>query len=171
MKCQFFIFYVWTFCSQATKNVWVLTPGKTPSCELIDTHAGHVCCHWHYQEFILIYDEYGLSEWVRRSDFPFRLWSSDTKLACSLWSVWKRRVIFDITGWCLIFNPKNCYHWLWRWPKQKIALLVRMLILHEDLEFLIDREKFQLKKGIFLPMGQKDGNFWFWSTVYLVISH
>ena len=33
-----------------------------------------------------------------------------------------------------------------------------MLILHENLEFSIARENFPLKKGIFLPISQKDGN-------------
>ena len=41
----------------------------------------------------------------------------------------------------------------------------KMLILHENLEFLMAREKFPLKKGNFWPMGQKDGNFLFWSTL------
>ena len=40
----------------------------------------------------------------------------------------------------------------------------KMLILHENSEFLMAREKFPLKKGNFWPMGQKDGNFLFWST-------
>ena len=40
----------------------------------------------------------------------------------------------------------------------------KMLILHENFEFLMAREKFPLKKGNFWPMGQKDGDFLFWST-------
>ena len=37
----------------------------------------------------------------------------------------------------------------------------KMLILHENLEFFMDRNNFPLKKGNFRPMGQKDGNFLF----------
>ena len=40
----------------------------------------------------------------------------------------------------------------------------KMLILHENLEFLLPKENFPLKKVNFLPMGQKDGDFLFWST-------
>ena len=48
----------------------------------------------------------------------------------------------------------------------------KMPILHENLEFLMVREKFPLKKGNFWPMGQKDGYFLFWSTLKpLVITH
>ena len=36
-----------------------------------------------------------------------------------------------------------------------------MLILHESLEFSMARENFPSKKGHFLPMGQKDGDFLF----------
>ena len=54
---------------------------------------------------------------------------------------------------------------LWRkkmcdffWPTGQ-----KMLILHENLEFLMTRENFPLKKCKFWPMGQKDGDFLFWS--------
>ena len=40
----------------------------------------------------------------------------------------------------------------------------KMLILHENLEFLMPGENFPLKKVNFWPMGQKDGDFLFWST-------
>ena len=36
-----------------------------------------------------------------------------------------------------------------------------MLILQENLEFLMARENLPLKKGNFGPMGQNDGNFLF----------
>ena len=40
-----------------------------------------------------------------------------------------------------------------------------MLILHENLELLMPRENFPLKKWGFSEIGQKDGDFLFWSTL------
>ena len=40
-----------------------------------------------------------------------------------------------------------------------------MLILYDKLEFLITRENFPLKKGNFWPIGKKDGDFLFLSTL------
>ena len=40
-----------------------------------------------------------------------------------------------------------------------------MLVLHEKLEFLMPGENFPLKKGNFLPMGQKDSDFLCCSTL------
>ena len=38
-------------------------------------------------------------------------------------------------------------------------------ILHENLEFMMAREKFPLNKGNFWPMDQKDVIFLFWSML------
>ena len=40
----------------------------------------------------------------------------------------------------------------------------KILILHENLEFLMPGENLPLKKVNFWPRDQKDGNFLFWST-------
>ena len=47
----------------------------------------------------------------------------------------------------------------------------KMLILHENLEFLMPGENFPLKKVNFWQMGQKDGDFLFWSTPQQKITH
>ena len=69
----------------------------------------------------------------------------------------------------MIFNPKNVTIGSGVDQNKKSPSFwpigQKMLILHENLEFLMAREKFPLKKGNFWPMGQKDGDFLFWSTL------
>ena len=72
----------------------------------------------------------------------------------------------------LLFDKKLCL-FLSKWfftaldwyQMQFCPIGQKKLILHENLEFLMAREKFPLKKGNFWPMGQKDGDFLFWSTL------
>ena len=63
------------------------------------------------------------------------------------------------------FNPKNVEIGSGIDKNKKspsfLSIGQKMLILHENLEFLMPVENFPLKKGNFWPMGQKDGNFLF----------
>ena len=67
----------------------------------------------------------------------------------------------------MIFNPKNVTIGSGIDQNKKLPSLwpigQKMLILHENLEFLMPGDNFPLKKGNFLPMGQTDSDFWFWS--------
>ena len=47
----------------------------------------------------------------------------------------------------------------------KVYIDQTMLILHWNIEFSMAGYNFPLKKGIFWPMGQKDGDFLFWSMI------
>ena len=67
----------------------------------------------------------------------------------------------------MIFNPKNVTIGSGIDQNKKSPSFwpigQKMLILHENFEFSMARNNFPMKKGIFWPMGQKDGNFLFWS--------
>ena len=69
---------------------------------------------------------------------------------------------------CDFFNPKNVTIDSGVDQNKKLPLFwligQKMLNFHENLEFSMPGDNFPLKKGNFLPMGQKDCDFLFWST-------
>ena len=84
------------------------------------------------------------------------------------------QVVGKSTGWVkknvswgvvFFFNPKNATIGSGVDQNKKLPSFwpigLKMLILHENLEFLMPGENFPLKKVNFWPMGQKDGDFLF----------